>query len=161
MSVRCEEVRTRLTEYQLGLLEGPERARIEQHMQGCQRCAEELAALERLDELVQPLERVEAPAELWTNVQARMKPRRRSVWTALRQWWGESPRMAIAAGTAMILAAIGIWLSVGGPLEGPDTTDTLAAEYQQQQIVAQWSQPLADDAALGMMFASLDGADAQ
>ncbi|MEA3403277.1 MAG: zf-HC2 domain-containing protein [Armatimonadota bacterium] len=158
--MRCTEVRARLAEYQLGALDEAESAAVERHLQSCPECRAELEALERLDALLEPMERVEAPAGLWAEVQARMAPRQRGVWRSLAQWWRQSPRPALAAAAALVLAVGGLWLALRSPASAP-TASTLASEYQEQQIVAQWSQPLADDAALGMMFASLNGAEVQ
>jgi anti-sigma factor RsiW len=151
--VHCARVRETLTEYQLGLLDDAEAREVREHLSECVGCREELAALERLDRLIEPAEQYEAPANMWVGVQARMKPRRSPWW----QIWRESPKPALAMAAAMLLAVGGIWLGLrGGPSE-VEAWDVLAPDYQEQQIVAQWSQPLADDAALGIMYASLSG----
>jgi anti-sigma factor RsiW len=149
--VRCAQVREKLTEYQLGLLEEAETLALERHLAECPDCREELAALGRMDALIQPAERREAPGEMWSGIRARMKPRRTPWW----QVWRTAPKPAIAMAAAMLLAIGGIWLGLRG---SPDAQDyaVLSSDYQEQQIVAQWSQPLADDAALGVMFASLN-----
>ncbi len=150
--MRCAAVREKLTEYQLGLVDEAEADRVREHLSGCEQCREELAALERLDELVGPAEEHTAPDGMWHRVQAQMKPRRRRWWQA---WW-ESPKPALAMAAAVLLAVGGIWLGLrGSPME-PSSSGVLATDYQEQQIAAQWSQPLADDAALGAMYASLE-----
>jgi len=150
--VRCEHVVNRLTEYQLGMLDEAESAEIAAHLETCADCRAELQALERLDALVAPAEQVKAPDDLWDGVEPRLRPRRGSWWRI----WLASPRPALALAAAMLLAAAGLWLGLRGPV-GRSSAEVLASDYQQQQIVAQWSQPLADDAALGMMFAGLNG----
>ncbi|MBD3292892.1 MAG: hypothetical protein GF393_08220 [Armatimonadia bacterium] len=150
--MHCARVREKLTEYQLGLLEGAEADEIRAHIHECAECSEELAAFERLDALVEPAEQHEAPDGMWLGIQARMKPRRASWW----QVWRESPRPTLALAAAMLLAVGGIWMGLrGGPAE-MQSYEALDSDYQEQQIVAQWSQPLADDAALGLMYASLE-----
>lgn len=122
------------------------------HIDECAECRGELAAFERLDALIEPAGQYEAPAGMWPAIQAHIKPRRASWWRV----WRESPKPALAMAAAMLLAVGGIWLSLrGGPADVQDY-EVLASDYQQQQIVAQWSQPLADDAALGLMYASLE-----
>ncbi|MGC9319736.1 MAG: anti-sigma factor family protein [Armatimonadota bacterium] len=158
--MRCTEVREKLAEYQLGALSEAERSAMEGHLESCAECRAEMEALERLDALLQPAERVEAPEDLWEGVRARLAPRRRGVWRALSEWWRVSPRPALAAAAALVLVIGGLWLALRSPASAP-AASTLASEYQEQQIVAQWSQPLADDAALGMMFASLNEVDVQ
>jgi anti-sigma factor RsiW len=150
--VHCARAREKLTEYQFGLLEVAEAAEVERHLASCEQCRSELAALRRLDELIRPVEQVEAPANLWSDVHARMRPRRAPFW----QRWRGSPKPALAMAAAMLLAVGGIWL---GLQRQPAATGwgTLESSYQEQQIVSQWSQPLADDAAMGALYASLNG----
>ncbi|MFO8079935.1 MAG: zf-HC2 domain-containing protein [Armatimonadota bacterium] len=151
--MRCAQVREKLTEYQLGLLERAEEAEVQRHLRNCDGCREELLALERLDGLIKPAEQVPAPANMWSGVQSRMKPRRSPWW----QVWREAPKPALAMAAAMLLAVAGVWLGLSGGPSDVQSYEVLASDYQEQQIVAQWSQPLADDAALGVMFASLNG----
>lgn len=146
-------MREKLTEYQLGLLDDNAASTVRRHLEECEDCREELAALERLDQFIEPAEQLEAPSDMWSGVRARMKPRRAPWW----QVWRESPRPALAMAAAMLLAVGGIWLGLSGGPADLNGYEVLASDYQEQQIVAQWSQPLADDAALGVMFASLNG----
>ena len=150
--MKCERVRDNLAEYQLGGLGEEWRGEIARHLEGCADCRAELAALERLDDLLTPAERVGAPADLWSRIQPRLQPRRAPWWQSLLA----SPRPAIAAAAAMLLAGVGIWLATRGPVTTVQP-EALASSYQERQIVAEWSSPLADDAALGLMFAGLNG----
>ena len=59
----------------------------------------------------------------------------------------------------MIMVALGLALSLRGQAGGPERNAD--AGLSGEQIVAEWSSPLADDAALGVMFASLSGVDAE
>lgn len=151
--MRCARVRENLTEYQLGLLEESAIREVCEHLEECADCREELETLERLDALIEPAERFEAPADIWAGIQANMKPRRSAWWRV----WRESPRPALAMAAAMLLAAGGLWMGLRGGPADVQSYEVLASDYQEQQIVAQWSQPLADDAALGIMFVSLNG----
>ncbi|MFP4248230.1 MAG: anti-sigma factor family protein [Armatimonadota bacterium] len=151
--MRCAQVREKLTEYQLDLLKGADQSEVQEHLQECGACREELASLERLDALIDPAEPVAAPANMWSGVQSRMKPRRRPWW----QVWRDAPKPALAMAAAMLLAVAGVWLGLSGGPSEVQGYEVLASDYQEQQIVAQWSQPLADDAALGVMFAGLNG----
>ncbi len=150
--MKCAQVRNNLAEYQLGGLSENERREIALHLESCAECRAELAALERLEDLLTPVERVGAPANMWSHIQPRLQPRR-------APWWGRvlaTPRPIVAAVAAMLLGGVGVWLATRGPttIVGPET---LASTYQERQIVAEWSSPLADDAALGLMFVSLNG----
>ena len=152
-NMRCTRIQEKLTEYQFGLLEESERADVDAHLAACEPCRMELEALERLDALIEPVEQLEAPANLWSGVRQRVQPRR-------APWWQLSGRpvgRAVAIAAATLLAVGGLWLGLrGGPAEMPQY-ELLASDVQEQQVVAQWSQPLADDAALGAIFASLNG----
>jgi len=150
--VRCARVRENLTEYQFGLLDESASREVRAHLDECADCREELAALERLDALMEPAEQFEAPRNMWAGIQSRMKPRRSAWWRV----WYESPKPALAMAAAMLLAVGGLWLGLRGGPSDVQSYEVLGSDYQEQQIVAQWSQPLADDAALGVMFASLN-----
>lgn len=155
MTIDCREVRNKLTEYQLGGLEESERAALADHLVGCAACRAELEALARLDDLLSPMTPLTAPTELWGGIAARLQPRRAHWW----QWAVQWPRPALAA-AAMIMVALGLALSLRGQ-EQVVPSEMLTPAYQEQQIVAEWSSPLADDAALGVMFVSLSGVDAE
>lgn len=151
----CREVRDKLAEYQLGGLAETERAALAGHLVGCAACRAELEALARLDDLLSPMTPLTAPTELWGGIEERLQPRRAQWW----QWAVQWPRPALAA-AAMIMVALGLALGLRGH-EQVVPSETLTPAYQEQQIVAEWSSPLADDAALGVMFASLSGVDAE
>lgn len=155
--MRCEQVRKRLAEYQLGALAEAEAEAVCAHLQECARCRAELAALQRLDALLAPAESVSAPPDLWARIQPRLRPRRALWWQPLLV----PPRPAIATAAAVLMAAFGVWLALRGPTAPGPAPETLASSYQEHQIVAEWSQPFADDAALGAMFASLNGDGAE
>jgi len=149
--VRCKQVREKLAEYQLGALDDAEAAAIAKHLAKCADCRAELQALERTAELLAPAEAVSPPHDLWPGVRERLRPRRAWSWDTLAVHW----QPALAGGVALLVIILGLaWMALRPPATEP-SSESLASEYQQQQIIAQWEQPLADDAALGMMFASL------
>lgn len=153
--MRCKQVREKLAEYELGGLDEAEAAAVAEHLAECAECQAELAALRRTGELMAPVEPASPPRDLWQGVKTRMRPRRATAWDALVMRW----RPALAAGIALLVLASGLaWLSLRGPAVQP-SLELLASEYQEQQIMAQWGQPLADDAALGIMFVSLENAE--
>lgn len=151
----CREIRDKLTEYQLGGFDDTEREAVEAHLADCAGCRAELAALARLDDLLPEMAPLTAPAELWAGIEVRLQPRHAPWW----QWALAWPRPALAA-AAMVMVAAGLALGLRGPAPVAPT-ETLAPAYQEQQIVAEWSSPLADDAALGVMFASLQGSETE
>jgi len=151
--VRCQQVRKKLAEYQLGGLEADDREAIAAHLRECADCARELEALGRLDDLFTPIDQVSAPDDLWERVQPRLRPRRVPWWKTL----AVRPRPAIAAAAAIVMAVLSVWLWSRPSAPPEQQVETLASALQEQQIVAEWSSPLADDAALGVVFASLNG----
>lgn len=151
--MRCQQVRKKLAEYQLGGLKPSEREAIAAHLRECADCARELEALSRLDDLFTPIDQVNAPDDLWERVQPRLRPRRVPWWEAL----AVRPRPAIAAAAAILLAVLSVWLLLRPSAPPEQQVEALASAFQEQQIVAEWSSPLADDAALGVVFASLNG----
>lgn len=152
--MNCGKFREKLAEYQFGLLAEQESAEMEAHLFGCPACRRELEAMERLDALLEPMQQHEAPANLWSGVRQRMEPRRAPWWQVARR-----PMVQVAAAAAVVLAIVVGGLSLGlrgGPVE-PGVYGMLADEVQEHQLVAQWSMPLADDVALGAIYAGLDG----
>lgn len=149
--MRCEECRDKLARYGLGAAPAEEAA-VRAHLAECAQCRAQLEAYERLGELLAPVERVRPERDLWPGVAIRLQPRRASVFAHLAQRW--QPTLAAAA--VLLAVAVGAVLYRNQPPAVNPGSELLAAGYQEQQIVAEWSQPLADDAALGLMFASLD-----
>jgi anti-sigma factor RsiW len=114
--LRCETCRDLAPELALGLLGGDERAAVLAHLQDCERCRDEVAALtglhERMRLLVPP---VEPPAGFETRVLARLagagQPRPARLWVR---------RLVVGAGAALVAAAafIGGLLTGGGSAGG-------------------------------------------
>lgn len=151
----CKQVREKLAEYQLGALDDAKAAALAQHLAECADCRAELEALRRTAELLTPVEVASPPRDLWPGVREQLRPRRAWGWNALAVHW----QPALAGAAALLLLILGIaWLALRPPAIEP-SSELLASEYEQQQIIAQWEQPLADDAALGMMFVSLGSAE--
>jgi len=150
--VRCKECRDNLPQHSLGVLSEREQSRMREHLADCPDCRAELAAFERLDALIAPTEQMTPERDLWAGVARRMQPRRASLLDWLVPRW--QPALAAAA-VIMVLVVGGVMFSVQPPAVTTGS-ETLAADYQEQQVIAEWSQPLADDAALGLMLASID-----
>ena len=92
--MKCEDVRERLAEHLLGILEGPEDADMRRHLRGCAACRAEMAALgDGLATLSRAAHDVEPPDALqrrvltvledeWSGELARHQPRRLTRWLA-------------------------------------------------------------------------------
>lgn len=149
--MNCDECRANLPEYGLDTLDEAQALAMREHLIACADCRAELAAFERLDELMAPVEHVSADRDLWAGVSARMKPRQ----TAAPRWFAPRWQLALAAAAVILALAVGGVMMNGKTPALTPGSEMLAADYQEQQVIAEWSQPLADDASLGLMLASI------
>jgi hypothetical protein len=124
----CDGCRELAPELALGLLGGDERAAALAHLQTCERCRDDVAALtglhERIRVLVPP---VEPPAGFETRVLARLaqagQPR-------MRRQWGRRLALATAAVFAVGVAFVGGWVA------GEATPATPAAPQVRPAVLA-------------------------
>ncbi len=150
--MRCEECRDNLAEYSLDALDDAQAVSMREHLLACVDCRAELAAFERLDELLTPVEEARPETNLWAGVSARIAPRQ----SVAPRWWSLHWQPALAAAAVLVMLVMGgLMMSAKTPVLTAGST-MLAADYQEQQVIAEWSQPLADDASLGLMLASID-----
>ena len=107
--VKCDEVDQQLVVFQLGLLEDPRRAEVEQHLAGCLACVRALLELKRAMELA---EASPAPSEA-----SRLKLRgavARELGLEARPWrWWERPLALGVAGAAAYGAVLVVYLVSG------------------------------------------------
>lgn len=103
----CEDVELMLQDYLDGYLLSSQREVLEAHVQRCERCRELIGGLHRMDDRMESLCEVEAPARLATAILAalpadlhRPSPVRRAL------TWGAAPALVLLA------------LAVGGLLQG-------------------------------------------
>lgn len=117
MTDRHDELRVLLGAYVLGGLDATDRARLEEHLEGCGECREELARFASLPALLHragpPIEPAEPDAAGWDQLLAaaraeRLELKRRRKWIA-------------AAAAVVILAAASIGTMVFGPFDRPGT----------------------------------------
>ncbi len=149
--MRCSECRDNLPQYSLDTLDETQALAMREHLLACADCRAELAAFERLDELMAPVEQVSPDRDLWTGVSARIKPRH----VVAPNWFAQRWQPALAAAAVILALAVGgVMMNGKAPALAPGS-EMLAADYQEQQVIAEWSQPLADDASLGLMLASI------
>jgi len=120
--MRCEDVRDQLSSHLDGTAPALERHALGAHLSGCGACAEQLAALRRLQAALQTPP-VAPPERVWRRLLATLEERRRHpARRAFRRW---APRLgAAAAGVLAALAGLSV-LSVG-PAAPP--TAAIAAE---------------------------------
>jgi hypothetical protein len=84
--MRCEEIENRFSPYLEGDLEPAERRVIEDHLQECVRCRQELELLRRTVVALQSLEELEVPARLTAAIQAGVHAHQGSRWQRLASW---------------------------------------------------------------------------
>ena len=159
--MRCNECRDKLPQYSLGVLGASEVAAIQEHLAECPDCRAELEAFERLDEVMTPAAQVAPERDLWPGVAERLQPRRAPVFEWLMPQWSRAwVGAAVAAAVVLMLVVGGLLYNARTPVI-ESSGEMLAAGYQKEQIIAEWSQPLADDAALGLMLADLEAREGE
>lgn len=144
--MECRQVQDKLAEYQVGLLDANERATIEAHLASCEACRTELAALARVGELITLVPEAAPERDLWPEVAARLQPRRKKApsWLALR-WRPVAAAATLAAATAILLIAF-----LPGPTTVPPVPGGEEFLLADAEVIAQWEQPMADEASLGL-----------
>jgi len=154
--IRCDKVRRQLADHSVGRLRGRARARVEQHVRQCEACRAELAALQRTGALLDGLGKQPVPAGMWESVRRRIeRPARAPV---------RRPRLVVGAvGLAVLsLIVVGVFLLLPtGTSAPPEIVVTAEADAEMQAVIdghasAIWSAPLADEAAVGLRFVSLE-----
>ena len=119
------DLRERLGTYVLGALDHDERLEVEQHLEGCSTCRDEVARLSSLPPLLDRLsvEEVTAdalrpPAGLRDQVMARIDRERRRGRATLRIWQGVAAALAVVA------------LALWAPWQQPPALDAVVAPAQ-------------------------------
>ena len=144
----------RLSDYAVGALRGREKARVESHLVECAACRGELAALQRIGELLSSVSLAQAPPETWEAVRGRMGDLRRASAPARPRFaWG------LAMGlVAVLMVALGIFLQRPTPVGEPLLVVAVEADDEMQATIeghlsTMWAAPLADEAAVGLRLA--------
>ncbi len=155
----CDRIREQLSLYAVGGLSRRARAGIERHLRSCLNCASELAALARTGDLLGAIAPHSAPASLLESVRREVLARPRpSAGTHLRRIW----RLALGATTLAAVIVGGLVLRPHQPAAPPvmtavEPTDSDTPAAMQAHLAAQWSTPLADEAAVGLRMIDEEG----
>ena len=140
----CDQIKARLAEHAVGLLDGRERGDVERHLQACVACQRELRALQRTDALLNALPLEEPPPGLWDAVRQEIKtPARAPWWEMLRL-----PRLAYAGLAAAIIAIAAVVFMQQRP---PAVKEMEEANFIERHEMLAWNDPLSDKAALGLI----------
>jgi anti-sigma factor RsiW len=153
----CDRISSQLAGYVVGALRGRARARVEVHLRACAACRRELAALQRTGAILDAVPAESAPAAIWLAVQQQVLARPR-----LPRRWARSAWRLAMGGVALLLILVSAF--VFGPLRSQAPVPTMTAEVDaemaatmEDHLSAVWASPLADEAAVGLRLAGLEG----
>jgi anti-sigma factor RsiW len=155
----CDRIREQLSLYAVGGLSRRARSGIERHLRSCPACASELTALARTGDLLGAIAPRSAPAALLESVRREILARPRPpAGTRLRRTW----RLALATAALAVLVVGGIFLRPHQPSAPPvatafEPTDDDTPAAMEAHLAAQWSTPLADEAAVGLRMIDEEG----
>jgi len=141
----CREVRSLISEYSLGLIEGQRKAEMDQHFASCKACARELEKLNQVMALVEGLDAKEPPPGLWNGVYNRVtRPKTSKHWAHWRKGWS----------VGFVTAALALLMLFGHVHHPPMSENTHAAnEYIQGHAIYASQDMLADQVALNTVAA--------
>jgi len=146
----CDQIKARLADHAVGLLEGRERTDVERHLEACAVCQRELRALQRTGALLNALPPEEPPPGLWNAVRREIEaPTREPAGAPWREIF-RLPRLAYAGLAAAAVVAATVMLTQHRP---PDA-EVEEANYIERHEMLAWNDPLSDKAALGLMLGS-------
>lgn len=120
MKMFSKHVIKKLSAYCNGELPAEESLRVREHMLACERCRKEYDDIKLGVQLAEQLPIVEAPAELWSEIDALLEtwPRKGAFQPKpARAWFGLTPlRLAVACALFLVVAAVGVaWFLNYGP----------------------------------------------
>ncbi|GAA4609573.1 zf-HC2 domain-containing protein [Actinoallomurus liliacearum] len=127
-SARCADLRALLGVYVLGAIDPAERALVDEHLEQCRRCRDELVGLAGLPALLgrvteEQIAEVDAPPpELLESVLDRAAAEHRARSHRNRRWLAVAAAVALVTGGAGVAAGFG--LGAGRPVAGPAATPT-------------------------------------
>lgn len=163
MADKCQQARELLAGYRTGILSARKVAWIEQHLNECSECAEELRVLDDVLAMVDENKpEYEPPVGLWNGVYNRItSPESRPS----RAYWLSKPVHAAGVGLATLVLAIGLIVSSGTHhevLRGQKVASTQNIEYVQGHALYAGQAPLADRVSyLAVVAASSELSEAQ
>jgi len=153
--MRCDRAQALLADYQAGALNERQAAAVAAHVAECERCAAELAALERTATLLDATEPRRPSRDLWPGIAAQLKPRE-----AQRAWWRSlvpaSPRAALGLAAA-VMVIVALMVVLPQHWATPPTVALPQAEDEDAALFAQWhaeaslTSGMADAQALALM----------
>lgn len=152
--MQCIEVRDKLADYSVGLLSERERRAIQEHLDGCASCRQELRALERVDRLLDAVPLEEPPAHLWQSIRSRIEAQPQPVRPSFWRNWFTLPRLALGGAIAATLLVALAYFTAPHPPSGEEHLQADPSQLMHTHQLMSWGDPLSDKAALGTLFAS-------
>ena len=129
----CERIRTRLTAYLDGELEGQDGSVVRGHLRECAACRQAATDEAALRDGLRSLPPVDPPPSLWAGVQAQLAAAevadaKRPAWRrALARWAPSAPRFAAGALVAAAAIAVLWWRTQRGSDDASASDNTIAA----------------------------------
>lgn len=152
--MQCTDIKKKLADYSVGLLDERERRAVAEHLAQCASCTAEWRALERVDRVLSAVEPEEPPTYLWQSIRVRIEAEPQRARASFWHGWFTIPRLALGGAAA---AAVLVALVYFGVPHFPEEQTPLQENAQQLMHTHQlmsWGDPLGDKAALGIVLAS-------
>jgi len=146
--MKCTEVRSLISEFSVGMLEGRRKSDVEAHLASCPDCSIELERTRRVMLLVDNLDEIEPPVGLWNGVYNRITApvERESIWQRLHR---TMKIWSVGVATAVVILA----LLVGRAHYPVPDRSYAPGDYVQGHAVYASQDLLADQAALNSLAA--------
>lgn len=144
---RCQQVQELLADYRTGILSSRKVAWIEEHLEQCTGCANELSLLDGVLALVDAnTPEYEPPAGLWNGIYNRItspEPKRSTLFVDFGRWIAK-PVRAAGIGIAALALAVGLVVSTGPRDVSAPVQVASNIEYIQGHALYAGQAPLAD-----------------
>ena len=136
--MNCRKTRIQFGRYLDGELPPPERRALEDHLAGCSRCGNEIAALRRIDAMLAADAAPPPPPELYAAIMRRVRsePAAQRSWGWLRALAASPWPMRLAAtGSATLAAYVGLLIGAAGQARVPTGDADWLASASRSPIV--------------------------
>ena len=156
--MKCEKVIKKLNDYITGSLGEKEKEKIEEHLNDCSVCTEELAFIKEFESAFSTMESVEPPAELWDNIKNEIgKTETIPAKFSLKDYFlfpaYSMKRFATAFAFIIIITGAGIFLWQSN---APVQESVYPSDYVTEHIITSFDDPLSDRVTLNLIIAGAE-----
>jgi len=151
--MRCSLCREKQHEYEHEELAAPALREVEEHLAHCARCRQYYREVERLRELLPPVESGTPRRDVWPRLAAQIHERQRRAKSLPRRVL--RPALALATATAAVALAVSLLGGTPRPLNGTAGTEVLVENSEAGMV---WSDPWAGDVAQALDWVLADKA---